>query len=676
MTEPTPAARTPVLDRKGRLSRYRVARPQPGIIETHDGYFEATEHAEERRGFHGRYLGIRDRVLGTTLANHRLEGERLSKVKALAVFSSDAISSVAYATQEILFVLILAGTSATTYALPIAVAIVTLLGIVVISYRQTIKAYPAGGGAYTVAHENLGTGPGLVAAAALLIDYVLTVAVSIASGMDALASLNGAFRPVAVEMAIGLVALVAIINLRGLKESGTIFAIPTYAFVVTLATAIIVVFIKIIWHGGNPLVAGEPRETVSAVQGVTLFLILRAFANGCTAMTGVEAVSNGVQAFKNPAPENANKTLLAMALILGSLFLGVMVIARHFGFVPNENNTVPSQLGAEAFGEGSPLFAFLQIMTAGILFLAANTAFADFPRLAAILARDGYLPRVFHARGNRLVFSYGILVLAGLASLLILVFDAQTTRLIPLYALGVFIGFTLSQTGMVQHWRRLRAEHWVHKALVNGLGAVATFIVVVVVLVAKFTEGAWIVTIVLPLLAFAAWLVGRFYTRLRRNLYVTPEAVFDLAPAGPSPIPVIVPVEEINLATVMALGAACERSKDVRAVHVLVDPDHPSTVPQRWVRQFPRIRLVVIESPFRTVADPIANYVKEIAHTPPYDVQVLLPVLEVQHRYERPLVNQSLKRLKRMLAGRRHIELTLFPFYEGSAGRRRRKAIG
>lgn len=676
MTDPTPAARTPVLDRRGRLSRYRVARPQPGIIETHDGYFEATEHAEERRGFHGRYLSTRDRVLGTTLANHRLEGERLSKVKALAVFSSDAISSVAYATQEILFVLILAGTSATTYALPIAVAIVTLLGIVVISYRQTIKAYPAGGGAYTVAHENLGTGPGLVAASALLIDYVLTVAVSIASGMDALASLNEAFRPVAVEMAIGLVALVAIINLRGLKESGTIFAIPTYAFVVTLATAITVVFIKIIWHGGNPLIAGEPRETVSAVQGVTLFLILRAFANGCTAMTGVEAVSNGVQAFKNPAPENANKTLLAMALILGSLFLSVTVIARHFGFVPNENSTVPSQLGAEAFGEGSPLFAFLQIMTAGILFLAANTAFADFPRLAAILARDGYLPGVFHARGNRLVFSYGILVLAGLASLLILVFDAQTTRLIPLYALGVFIGFTLSQAGMVQHWRRLRGEHWVHKALVNGLGAIATFIVMVVVLVAKFTEGAWIVTIVMPLLAFAAWLVGRFYTRLRRNLYVTPEAVFDIAPAGPSPTPVIVPVEEINLATVMALGAACERSKDVRAVHVLVDPDHPSTVPQRWVRQFPRIRLVVIESPFRTVADPIANYVKEIAHTPPYDVQVLLPVLEVQHRYERPLVNQSLKRLKRMLAGRRHIELTLFPFYEGSAGRRRRKAIG
>jgi len=283
-----------MVDKQGRISRYRVARPQAGIVETHEGHFEATEHAEERRGLHGRYLGVRDRVLGATLASHRLESEKLTKVKALAVFSSDAISSVAYATQEILFILILAGTSATTYALPIAVGIVTLLGIVVVSYRQTIKAYPGGGGAYIVAHENLGTAAGLIAASALLIDYVLTVSVSIAAGMDALASLNEAFRPVAVEMAVGLVALVAIINLRGMKESGTIFAIPTYAFIVSLAAAIVVVLTKVLLHGGNPLVAGEPRESVTAVQGVTLFLILRAFANGCTAMTGVEAVSNGV----------------------------------------------------------------------------------------------------------------------------------------------------------------------------------------------------------------------------------------------------------------------------------------------------------------------------------------------------------------------------------------------
>ncbi len=672
---PEPSSRTPILDRRGRISRYRVARPQAGIVETHEGHFEATEHAEERRGMHGRFLGVRDRVLGTTLASHRLESEKLTKVKALAVFSSDAISSVAYATQEILFILILAGTSATTYALPIAIGIVTLLGIVVVSYRQTIKAYPGGGGAYIVAHENLGAGAGLIAASALLIDYVLTVSVSIAAGMDALASLNESFRPVAVEMAVALVAVVALINLRGLKESGTIFAIPTYAFIVTLATAIIVVLVKILAHGGNPLVAGPPRESVTAVQGVTLFLILRAFANGCTAMTGVEAVSNGVQAFKSPAPDNANKTLLAMALILGSLFLGVTVIARHLGFVPAENSTIPSQLGAEAFGDGSPLFAFLQIMTAGILILAANTAFADFPRLAAILARDGYLPRVFHARGNRLVFSYGIIVLSALASLLIIVFNAQTTRLIPLYALGVFIGFTLSQAGMVRHWRHEHGEDWVRKAITNGVGATATLIVAIVILLAKFTEGAWLITIVLPIIAFATWLIGRFYGRIRRNLFVTPEAVFDLAPAGESFVPVVVPIEEINLATVMALGAACERTRDVRAVHVMVDPDHPSTVPERWARQFPNIRLVVIDSPFRTVADPVANYVEELAHTPPYEVQVLLPVLEVQHRYERPLVNQSLKRLNGMLADHRHVQVTLFPFYEGSGGRRRRRAM-
>lgn len=675
MTEAGPPSRTPLLDQQGRVSRYRLARPQAGIVETHDGHFEATEHAEERRGLHGRYLGLRDRVLGTTLASHRLESEKLTKIKALAVFSSDAISSVAYATQEILFILILAGTSATTYALPIAVGIVTLLGIVVFSYRQTIQAYPGGGGAYIVAHENLGTAPGLLAASALLIDYVLTVAVSISSGMDALASLNESFRPVAVEMGVGLVALVAIINLRGVKESGTIFAIPTYAFIITLAAAIVIAFTKILFHGGNPLIAGEPRESVSAVQGVTLFLILRAFANGCAAMTGVEAVSNGVQAFKSPAPENANKTLLAMALILGSLFLGLTLIARHFGFVPSENNTIPSQLGAEAFGDGSPLFAFLQIMTAGILILAANTAFADFPRLAAILARDGYLPRVFHARGNRLVFSYGVIVLAGLASLLIVVFNAQTTRLIPLYALGVFIGFTLSQAGMVRHWRGIRGESWVHKAAINGLGASVALVVAVVVLLAKFTEGAWLITIVMPLVAFATWLIGRFYRRLKRNLFVTPEAVFDLAPSGESLVPVVVPIEEINLATVMAIGAACERTRDVRALHVMVDPDHPSTVPARWRRQFPNIRLIVIDSPYRTVADPIANYVKELAHTPPYEVQVLLPVIEVRHRYERLLVNQSLKRLKKMLAGRRHIAVTLFPFHEGGPGRRRRAGM-
>lgn len=668
---PSRYERTPVPDRNGQITRYRIRRPRPAIVEVTQGHFEATQDAERREGWHGPYGAVRDRLLGSTLSNSRMEGERLSKRKALAVFSSDAISSVAYATQEILFVLILAGAAATQLVLPIAVVIVLLLGIVVVSYRQTILEYPGGGGAYTVARENLGTAAGLTAAAALLIDYVLTVSVSIAAGIDALASLNPAFRPYAVELAVGLVGLVALINLRGMKESGTIFAIPTYAFIVILAVAITVALTKILADGANPFSAGEPREELAATQGVTLFLLLRAFANGCTAMTGVEAVSNGVQAFKRPSAENANHTLAVMALILGSLFLGVTLVARHHGFVPSEDSTIPSQLGIEAFGAGSPLFAFLQLMTAGILVLAANTAFADFPRLTAILARDGFLPRILQSRGNRLVFSYGIVGLAGLASLLIVAFHAETTRLIPLYALGVFLGFTLSQTGMVLHWRRKRPDGWRGKAATNGFGAVATGIVATVILIAKFPEGAWIVTVILPLIALSLWAVGRFYRRLSRNLYIAPEAVLDLVPRGPSSIPVVVPVEEINLPALMALASACERSSDVRAVHVRIDQDVRATLVERWPDQFPMVPLIVIESPYRTVADPIASYVEQLTHQAPYHVEVIVPVIEVQHRHERPLVNQNLKRLEGLLAGHKRVRLALLPFAEG--GRRRRR---
>lgn len=661
-------------DTKGRVSRYRVELPRAGIVETEGGRFEATVYAERRQGWKGRYLDARDRVLGATLSNTRLEGERLSKIKALAVFSSDALSSVAYATQEIMFILILAGSGTMGYALPIAAAIITLLGIVVVSYRQTIRAYPGGGGAYIVAHENLGTVAGLVAASSLLIDYVLTVAVSIAAGVDALASLNEAFRPAAVELAIGLVLVVALINLRGMKESGTIFAIPTYAFIITLGTAIAVAATKVLLDGGNPLAAGEARESITATESLTIFLILKAFANGCTAMTGVEAVSNGVQAFKRPSAENANKTLVAMALILGSLFLGVTVLSRHYGFVPHEDNTIPAQLGAEAFGDGTPLFALLQIMTAGILVLAANTAFADFPRLAAILARDGYMPRIFHSRGNRLVFSYGIIVLSGLACLLLAMFDAKTTRLIPLYALGVFLSFTLSQAGMVVRWRRLKEPGWQRSAAVNGFGALSTAIVTLVILEAKFTEGAWVVVIVIPILASSAWLIGRFYKGLRRSLNVSPDAVMEFRARGASTVPVVVPVEDVNLATVMVLGSACEQSRDVTAVHVQIDPDEPSTVEDRWHIQFPGIPLVIIDSPYRTVADPIASYVNDRLHQPPHEMTVMIPVIEVGHWYQRALVNQSLKRLQKLLSHRRQVHVVNVPFSPGGQNRRQRKA--
>jgi amino acid transporter len=429
------------------VTRYRVELPKAGIAELEPGRFEATEHAEIRSGLQGMYLRVRDVVLGSTLANWRMESERLSKLKALAVFSSDALSSTAYATQEILFVLVLAGAGAIDLSLPIALAIASLLAIVVVSYRQTVRAYPNGGGAYIVAHENLGIAPGLIAASALLIDYVLTVSVSMAAAMDARASLNAGFRPFAVELAVLAVALIALMNLRGMRESGTVFAIPTYAFVVTLGLAILVGLGKVFAGGENPLAAGAPREELQATQSLGLLLILRAFANGCAALTGVEAISNGVQAFKRPSEKNAAQTLTLMGVILGSLFLGVTVLARHHGFVPSDNNTIPAQLGAESFGEGSFLFVFLQVMTAGILILAANTAFADFPRLSAILARDGYMPRVFHTRGNRPVFSYGSSRWRAGDPLLV-VFDARTTRLIPCMR-SACSAFTLSQFGMV-----------------------------------------------------------------------------------------------------------------------------------------------------------------------------------------------------------------------------------
>lgn len=655
--------------RTGRVSRYHVPLPHAGIVETERNRFEATEFAERRSGWKGRYLSVRDHVLGTTLASHRLETERLSKVKALAVFSSDAISSVGYAPQEIMFVLILAGSGAIKWSLPIALAITLLLAIVVTSYRQTIRAYPNGGGSYIVAHENLGVAPGLTAAASLLTDYVLTVSVSVASGIDALASLNGDVRTFAVPLAIGIVCLVALINLRGVSESGTVFAIPTYAFIFALTLAIVVATIKIVFGGHSPLSAGVPREVVPAQEGVTVFLILKAFASGCSAMTGVEAISNGVQAFKPPAPNNARATLVWMGVILGALFMGSAILSRHYGFIPHEDNTILSQLGAEAFGRGSFLFSVLNITTAGILILAANTSFADFPRLSAILARDGYMPRVFHARGNRLVFSYGIVVLAALSSALLIAFNATTTRLIPLYALGVFLSFTLSQAGMVHHWFANREPGWRRSSIVNGVGSVTTGIVFLVILEAKFSEGAWVVVILIPIFASVFFLIGRFYSAMRRMMHVAPGAVLGLRATGQSRVPVIVPVEEINLATVMTVGAACERSRDVTAVHVIVDPDEPSTVEQRWRDQFPDVPLVVIDSPYRTAADPIAAYVDDRLFEAPHEVTVMVPVLEVRHWYQRPLVNQSLKRLDKLLARRRQVLVVRVPFTPGSKGR-------
>ncbi len=648
-------------DRSGR-ARHHVDLPRAPIVETGRDQFEATEEAEPHTGWRGRYRAARSLVLGPALSTHRLQHERLTKLKALPVFSSDAISSVAYATDEILLVLVLAGSSALKWSLPIAGAIVVLLAIVISSYRQTVRAYPNGGGSYIVAHSNLGVLPGLIAAASLLTDYVLTVSVSIASGVDALASLDAAVRPWAVPLSIVLVAAVALINLRGVRESGTVFAIPTYAFIALLGTAIGVALLKTMLHGHDILATGTSGPGLAPTEGLTIFLLLKAFASGCSAMTGVEAISNGVQAFKAPESHNARVTLTWMGIILGSLFIGSTVVARHYGFVPGQDNTILAQIGRAAFGAGSPLFALLNILTAAILVLAANTSFADFPRLAAILARDGYMPRAFHARGSRLVFSVGIIVLAVLSCALLVGFNATTTRLIPLYAVGVFTAFTLSQGGMVRHWLVSREPGWMRPALINGFGALATGIVLLVIIEAKFGEGAWAILVLVPLLIAMFAAIARFYASLQRRLALDGVAPLALAPGGPSRELIVVPAENLDRAALSALEAACAASARVVGVHVALEPGSGLAMAAFWKERLPGVPLIVIESPYRSLNEPIAAWLVDRVHEAPYRLTVMAPRIATRHWWERLLVNQSLGALRRLLAANPRVHVVDIPF--------------
>lgn len=649
-----------------RATTYRVARPRAGIIPLSATQFEATEYAEERKGLRGAALNVRDAVLGSSMSNARLLEERISKKVALAVFSSDALSSTAYATQEILLILVLAGSAHINLSLPIAIAITALLAIVVLSYRQLIRAYPSGGGAYTVARENLGVVPGLVAAASLLIDYVLTVAVSIAACVEAIVSAAPSVHDYAVPLAVLLVLLIALGNLRGIRESGTAFSVPTYGFIAILLATIIGGMLKVFFSDDpNIFAVGEPTKNPSPEQALTLFLVLRAFSAGCAALTGVEAISNGVSAFKPPEWKNAIATMGAMAVILGVLFLGTTLLARHTGIVfeHGDKETVMSQVGEEVWGRNI-IYYFLQVFTAGILFLAANTAYNGFPLLGAILARDGYLPRFFHQRGSRLVFSYGIAALTGFAILLLAVFNASTTRLIPLYALGVFLCFTLAQAGMVKLWLHRRDAGWQRSALINGFGCIVTAAVFGIILITKFAEGGWMVVVLIPIITFWLFRIGAFYANLRRTLYVAEQRVFDFSPRGPSRTPVLVPIEDINLPVVTTLSAACERSNNVTAVHVNFDTEDDDAVIKRWDAQFPRIPLVVIDSPYRTVAEPFSWYVNDRLREWP-NATLLLPTVEVRHWYQRPLVNQSLKRLRYLLRRRRTVEIVEQPFAVG-----------
>ncbi len=542
-------------------------------------------------------------IVGKPIPSHLAHHERLSRVTGLAVLSSDALSSVAYATEEVLRVLILVGVGALSFVSPIAFVIAAILAIVVFSYRQTIHAYPSGGGAYIVAKENLGEIPALVAAASLLIDYVLTVAVSIAAGVAAITSAFPDLHVSRVEMTLGFVFLLMVGNLRGIRESGRIFSAPTYFFVIATLTVIGVGA----WHvlTGTVHAITTVAPVSSTGQPLTLFLLLTAFSNGCTAMTGVEAVSNGVPAFRPPESKNAAATMTMMVVLAITMFLGITLLAQAYHVLPSEQETVISQLARGVFGARGVPYYLMQAATMLILVLAANTAYADFPRLASILARDRYLPRQFMNQGDRLAFSNGIVGLSVFAGILLVVFGGDTHALIPLYMIGVFVSFTLSQAGMVMHWRNLRERGWQRHALVNGIGATVTGIVLLVVAVTKAHEGAWIILLLIPLHVL--------FFRVTRSHYDGVAAQLSLkgwTSPGPRRNTVLVPIGGVHRSVVEALDYAKSLSTDVRAVYVNVDAIATAQVRTDWERWGEGVPLIVLESPYRSLMEPLLEYIE------------------------------------------------------------------
>ncbi len=647
--------------------RIRIVRPSRTPLQRVDtGLLKATEESMTPRRGPGRIMYRAKRFLiGNPLSNEQAVHERLTKFKALAVLSSDAISSVAYATEACMGILLLAGSASLGMLLPISGAIIILLAIVALSYSQTIPAYPGGGGSYIVAKDNLGNLAGLIAAASLLIDYVLTVSVSVTSGVQNLAAIFQGMNAYIVEIDVAVIIFITIVNLRGIRESGSIFAIPTYFFVFSAILMIIVGLFRG-WTGHAafgqfPHIAAQTGETLG------ILLILRAFASGCSAMTGVEAISNGVPAFKKPEPKNARITLIWMAIILGGLFAGITLLTLTYGAYPQAGTTVIAQISARAFGHSPLAFMYpvFQVATLLILVLAANTSYADFPRLASLLARDHYLPHQFAFRGDRLAFSTGIIFLAVLASVLEIVFNGNTDHLIDLYAVGVFLSFTLSQSGMVLHWRRLRSQqkNWRRSMLINGLGAFTTLTVATIITFSKFTSGAWIVTILIPLLVLMFVGIHKHYTRVERERTTT-------LPPKPAEIRhmFIVPIAGLDAVSVQSLSYARSISQRVIAVHVAIDEDDARQLRETWkewiegIAHEEKLELVIIESPYRSLNGPLLAYIDTI-HELYADVTltVLLPEFVVNRWWEHILHNQTALRLKAALLFRPGIVVTNMP---------------
>jgi len=648
-------------------TRYvRIERPHAREFRrAPEGHIIATERVlEPHGGFARLWTRLKRLVIGSPLSTAMTAHERIPKIKALAVFASDALSSSAYATEEILLALVVAGTAVVNqFTLPITLAIVALFAIVATAYRQTIHAYPGGGGAYIVTRDNLGDVPALVAASSLLIGYVLTVAVSISAGVAAITSAVPVLHPYQVELAVFFVAFMTFANLRGVRESANIFTVPTYLFIGAMFFMFAVALVKVLVLGEVPQAEAEAPAEVASYSGLALvFLLLRAFSSGCAALTGTEAISDGVPAFKEPQAKNAATTLLAMAIIAGLLFSGVSLLAHLYGILPAEGHeTVVSQIARLTFG-GGPLYYLIQAATMAILILAANTAFADFPRLSFFLARDGFLPRQFSFRGDRLAFSTGIMALGLVSGALVIIFGADTHALIPLYAAGVFISFTCSQSSMLRRWRTRREPGWQRGTLINGIGALTCGMVAIVTAATKFTQGAWIILLIIPAIVLTLYLIYSHYQRVADELVLDPKEV-SLRKTVTKPI-VIVPLPSLHLGVLPALDFARALSDNVTAVHVTDDLEAAERLKDQWEEWAQDIPLVIIESPYRSLLSPLLAYIEARRKNEPNRlVTVVLAEFVPKHWWEWILHNQTALRLKLALFFQPHTVVADVPYH-------------
>jgi len=631
----------------------------------HDGILERHQDVQVPKN-----LTWRTWLIGRPLPTADAPHQTISKVVGLAVFGADALSSIAYAPQEMLVILAAAGTQAFGYAFPISIIITALLAIVTISYQQTIYAYPGGGGAYTVVKENLGITSALVAGSALLLDYILLGAVAISSGVAQIISAVPALYPYRVELAVGFLILIAIANLRGVKESGNTFAAPTYFFLGMTVLTVAVGFFKYL-SGSLGVVIDPPHMETLHAEPITLFLLLRAFSNGTTALTGVECISNGVKVFKEPRARNAALTMIWMSSILGVLFIGMTFLLGKIGAVPAESETVVSQLARTVFGSRGVLYVGTIIATTIILVLATNTAFADFPRLSAIIAEDGYMPRQLAYRGSRLVFSRGIVTLAAIAAVLIIIFNASVTALVPLWAVGVFLSFTLSQLGMSRHWWRAGIHNdekllaqgnkgWKWKIIINGVGALSTAVVTLIFAVTKFTDGAWIIVLLLPTIVFSFFAIHRHYQSLADDLSL--DNFGEPTPAIRHRV--IIPVAGIHRGTLEALQYARTLSDDITAVHILLDSEERKSVEDKWLSWGGGVRLVVIDSPYRTFLEPFIGYVDELCKIaqPNERLTIVVPQFNPKHWWHNILHTQTAFWLRFALLSKKGIVITEVPY--------------